>query len=275
MAADEIKDTKREKILKIIENLSLFDDDLMTLVFDKNILATELLLNIILQRNDLKVIEAVAQREYKNPMAGGRSITIDIYAVDGDSKVYDVEVQCDPSGADVHRARFHSSMIDSKMLREKQKFKELHDSYVIFITKTDVIGGGLPMYHVERVFQETGRAFNDGSHIIYVNGGYIDDEDPVGRLMHDFRCIKSDDMFYKELARQVEYFKETEGGREIMCKAFKDLAEDLAEERAKERAKEKAKELARRLLARGKMTEEEIAEDTGLPLETVRGLAEL
>lgn len=257
------KDIKREKVLKAIEKLSLFDDDLMTLVFDKNILATELLLNIILQRNDLKVIEAVAQREYKNPMAGGRSITIDIYAVDGDSKVYDVEVQCDPPGADVHRARFHSSMIDSKMLREKQKFKELHDSYVIFITKTDVIGGGLSMYHVERVFQETGRAFNDGSHIIYVNGDYMDDEDPVGRLMHDFRCISSGDMYYKELARQVEYFKETEGGREIMCKAFEDLAE------------ERAKELARRLLARGKMTEEEIAEDTGLSLEIVRGLAEL
>lgn len=265
MSVVDIKGTKREKILKIIENLSLFDDDLMTLVFDKNILATELLLNIILQRNDLKVMEAVAQREYKNPMAGGRSITIDIYAMDADGKVYDVEVQCDPSGADVHRARFHSSMIDSKMLREKQKFKELHDSYVIFIAKTDVIGDGLPMYHVERTFQETGKAFNDGSHIIYVNGSYKNEEDPVGKLMHDFRCINPEDMFYKELARQVAYFKEIEGGQEIMCKAFKDLAEEMAEERAEE--------LALRLLMRGKMTEEEIAEDTRLSLEVVRRLA--
>ncbi len=30
--------------------------------------------------------------------------------------------------------RFHSSMLDTKMLKAKQKFKELHDSYVIFIT---------------------------------------------------------------------------------------------------------------------------------------------
>ncbi len=37
-------------------------------------------------------------------------------------------------GADAHRARFHSSMLDTKMLKAKQKFKELHDSYVIFIT---------------------------------------------------------------------------------------------------------------------------------------------
>lgn len=33
------------------------------------------------------------QREYKNPMPGGRSITIDIYAVDGNDKIYDIEVQ--------------------------------------------------------------------------------------------------------------------------------------------------------------------------------------
>jgi len=269
------KDIKREKTLKTIEKLCLFDDDLMTLVFDKNIVATELLLNIILQRDDLKVVEVVAQREYKNLMAGGRSITIDVYAIDGDGKVYNIEVQCEPSGADVHRARFHSSMIDTKMLREKQKFKELHDSYIIFITKTDVVGDGLPLYHVERMFMETGKAFHDGSHIIYVNGSYKNDEDPVGKLMHDFRCTSSMDMFYKELAKQVEYFKETEGGREIMCKAFRDLAEEVAEERARETAREMAREMAIRLLARGKMTEEEIAEDTKLPLEVVKGLAEL
>ena len=98
---------EREEVLKAIDKLCLLDDNLMTLVFDKNIEATELLLNVILKRNDLKVLEVVAQREYKNPMSGGRSITIDIYAADKEGKVYDIEVQRAPSGADVHRARFH------------------------------------------------------------------------------------------------------------------------------------------------------------------------
>ena len=31
--------------------------------------------------------------------------------------------------------------------------------------------------------------------------------------------------FSEILARQVKYFKETEGGREIICQAFEDLAE--------------------------------------------------
>lgn len=260
-------DVKRKETLKAIETLSLLDDNLMTLVFDRNIEATELLLNVILQRDDLEVLEVVAQREYKNLLPDGRSLTIDIYAVDKEDKVYDIEVQRASSGADVHRARFHSSMIDTKMLKARQEFKEIHDSYVIFITASDVMGAGCPLYHVKRMIEETGTYFGDGSHIIYVNGSYKDDNDPVGKLMHDFRCLSSADMFYPILAKQVKYFKETEGGREIMCQAFEDLAE--------KRVTEEKKAFARRLIARGKQTLEEIAEDTDLPIEEVRELAGL
>ena len=269
--AEKQDDLKRKETLEAIEKLCLLDDNLMTLVFDRNIEATELLLNVILQRNDLKVLEVIGQREYKNPMIGGRSITIDIFAVDGDGKVYDVEVQRASAGADVHRARFHSSMIDTKMLKAKQDFKEIHDSYVIFITASDVMGAGLPLYHINRVIEETGVCFNDGSHIIYANGSYKNDNDPVGKLMHDFRCVGSVDMFYPELAKQVKYFKETEGGREIMCQVF----EDLAEKRAEEARIEEKRAFALRMIARGKLTVEEIAEDADLPIEMVRDLAGL
>ncbi len=267
MDTKEQMDLKRKETLEAIRKLCLLDDNLMTLVFDRNIEATELLLNVILRRNDLRVLDVVAQREYKNPMPGGRSITIDIYAVDGNDKVYDIEVQRASEGADVHRARFHSSMIDTKMLKAGQEFKEIHDSYVIFITANDVIGAGCSLYHVNRTIEETGAYFNDGSHIIYVNGSYKDDNDPVGKLMHDFRCLSSVDMFYPILAKQVKYFKETEGGQEIMCQVFEDLAE--------KRVTEEKKAFARRLIARGKQTLEEIAEDAELPIEVVRDLAGL
>lgn len=267
MDTKEQMDIKRKETLEAIRKLCLLDDNLMTLVFDRNIEATELLLNVILRRKDLRVLDVVAQREYKNPMPGGRSITIDIYAVDGNDKVYDIEVQRAPEGADIHRARFHSSMIDTKMLKAGQEFKEIHDSYVIFITANDVIGAGCSLYHVNRTIEETGAYFNDGSHIIYVNGSYKDDNDPVGKLMHDFRCLSSVDMFYPILAKQVKYFKETEGGQEIMCQVFEDLAE--------KRVTEEKKAFARRLIARGKQTLEEIAEDAELPIEVVRDLAGL
>ena len=52
--ADVIKKQYSEETLKILEQLRLFDDDFMTKVFDENIEATELLLNIILERNSGK-----------------------------------------------------------------------------------------------------------------------------------------------------------------------------------------------------------------------------
>lgn len=57
-------------------------------------------------------------------------------------------------------------MIDTKMLKSGQKFKEIHESYVIFITASDVLGAGCSLYHVNKMIEETGAYFNDGSHII-------------------------------------------------------------------------------------------------------------
>lgn len=56
-----------------------------------------------------------------------------------------------------------------------------------------------------------------------------------------------------------------------MCQVF----EELAEKRAEERAEERAKESARRMIAKSKLTVEEIAEYTDLPVEEVRELAGL
>ena len=60
-----------------------------------------------------------------------------------------------------------------------------------------------------------------------------------------------------------------------MCQIFEDLAEKRAEERAEERAIEEKKSFARRMIAKGKLSIEEIAEYTDLPIEEVKELAGL
>lgn len=98
---------------------------------------------------------------------------------------------------------------------------------MVFITQTDIFGHGIPIYTINRHFEEIDEAFDDGSHIVYVNGNYKGD-DTVGRLMHDFGCKKAKDMYYPELAKGVRHFKE-EGGRERMCEAVEKYAEQKAE----------------------------------------------
>lgn len=101
---------------------------------------------------------------------------------------------------------------------------------MVFITRTDIFGHGLPIYTINRHFEEIGESFDDGSHIVYVNGNYKGD-DTVGRLIHDFACKKSKDMYYPELARGVRHFKE-EGGRGKMCEAVESYAKSYAEKYA-------------------------------------------
>lgn len=233
MTGEEIRQDTRT-VEQIVDGMSLFDDDLMSMVFDGNIEATELLLKIILKKDDVQVISVVGQRELQSPVVGGRDIRLDILAKDSTGKHYNVEVQQKPEGAHIRRARFNSSMMDSRMLKAGQEFSELQDSYMVFITRTDIFKHGIPVYTINRHFEETNELFDDGSHIVYVNGNYKGD-DTVGRLMHDFGCKESKDMYYSELAKGVRHFKE-EGGRKRMCEAVEKYAKDYAEEYAKQKA---------------------------------------
>jgi hypothetical protein len=88
----------------------------------------------------------------------------------------------------------------------------------------------LPIYTINRHFEEIEDLFDDGSHIIYVNGSYKGD-DAIGRMMHDFGCKESKDIYYPELAKGVKHFKE-EGGRKIMCEAVEKYAKSYAEQYA-------------------------------------------
>jgi len=259
---NKISNQNDAKVKKIIDDLTLFDDDLMTLVFNKNIPATELILRIILKRN-IRVISVDAQEEMRSPIVGGRDITLDIHAIDEDGEEINVEVQGSSEGAHVRRARFHSAVMDSRMLKENDPFKILKDSYVIFIYKHDKFGKGLPIYRAERVISEIEEPLNDGSHIVYVNGNYKGN-DEIGKLMADFRSTSSDGMNYKELADGLHHFKETEEGRDVMCESVKKYAEEYAKEYAEEYATDTKIEMVKNLMSNMKWTLEQTLNNMGV-----------
>ena len=83
----------------------------------------------------------------------------------------------------------------------------------------------MPLYHIERYVGETEDKFEDGSHIIYVNGNYKGD-DEVGKLMMDFHQTASENMNYDVLAKGVEHFKEEKEGHDAMCEAVENYAKE-------------------------------------------------
>lgn len=203
------------------------------------------------------------QHEMKNLQ--GRSARLDILAVDEENRVYNIEIQRDDSGASVKRARYNSSLIDANITEPGEQYENLNETYVIFITEHDVLGGGCPIYHIDRTIRETGASFGDESHIIYVNA-QIKDDTALGQLMHDFSCTDAEQMHYQILANRVRYFKEDTEGVVTMCKVMEDMRNEAA--------REKALSIARRVLELGKLSYEEIADSFGLTVDEVKALDE-
>ena len=112
---------KHEEDLRRLRGLRLLDDDCMQKVFEDKA-CTELLLQIILKRADLKVLHVKGQQDIKNLQ--GRSVTLDILAVDTD---YNIEIQRSDKGAAVKRARYNSSLIDSNVTEPGEKYEKINN----------------------------------------------------------------------------------------------------------------------------------------------------
>ena len=247
-----------QEMLQRIRGFRLLDDDFMTKCFEENIEATELVLHIVLNKPDIKVVKVQTQYSMKN--IKGRSLRLDIYATDSENKKYNIEIQRADKGAGAKRARYNSSLIDSNILPAGFEVENLAETFVIFITENDVIGKNKPIYHIDRYIREADEYFNDGSHIIYVNASYKDDTE-LGKLMHDFSVTDPDDMNFKVLANATSYYKKDKEGIQAMCKVMEDMIMD------------EKKLAAIRMLESGKLTKEEIAKFIDLPLEVVKELA--
>lgn len=267
MTEAEERALRREKIRKVVDGLRLIDDDLMTPFFDGNNECMELVLRIVMDMPELVVEEVRTQVKMEN--LHGRTVCMDVVAADGEGRTINVEVQRTDRGAGRRRARYHSSILDASLLDKGEDFGELPETWVIFITEHDLLGRGEAVYKIERCILNTGALFDDGSHILYVNGAYRGDT-PVGRLMHDFFCARPEDMHYAVLAERAKQFKNGTEGSDTMCRAVEELCR---EERAKEREKNRETS-ARTMLADGTLPLEKIAQYSSLPLDEVRRLAE-
>ncbi len=204
--------------LSAISQLRLIDDDFMNVVFkDKDCL--ELLLSLIFNEH-VDIVSYENQYSFKN--LHGRDIQIDVLIKTEDHHYINVEVQRQNSGAIPQRARYHQSLIDSHAFKKGKRWEEVPAVTVIFITEKDVLKEGLPIYHINRTIEETGKKFQDGTQIIYVNAS-IQEEGHLGRLMHDFMCDKAEDMYYEVLRNKVKYYKENQEGKAEMCEIMDNI----------------------------------------------------
>ena len=238
MALDR-EEARHARYREIIQSFTLMDDVFMTAVFQDSLPCVDLVLQIILEKPNLRATRVVVQDTLKN--LHGHDVRLDIHAF-ADGQEFNIEIQRAKRGAEPCRARYHSSMMDANALPEGTDYKKLPESYVIFITETDVLGKGKPLYVIRRTIEGDGEPFGDGSHIIYVNASIVDDT-PLGNLMHDFQCVQPDEMYYSVLAERARAFKNTEKGEIYMSSKWEQFVQEISKE-AMERGMERGAENA-------------------------------
>ncbi|MCI7758457.1 MAG: PD-(D/E)XK nuclease family transposase [[Eubacterium] saphenum] len=249
----------RKKYKAEIDEMCLMDDNFMSAVLQDKA-CCELVLRIILNRDDIEVLECKTQYSLSN--LHGRAVRLDVFAKDKNGEYMNIEVQRNDKDAVPQRARFNSSLIDANVVEKGSEFKDLPETYIIFITENDILGKGLPLYTINRTIAETGEIFDDKSHIIYVNS-QITDDTALGRLMSDFKCKKPEEMNYDVLSDITKITKEREDEKG-MCKIIDDIVQ---------RECKKARiDTAIRMIDEGIFTVEQIAKISNLSVSEVEEL---
>ena len=217
-----------EKYLEVLKKLRPIDDTFMRMIF-KDYQCVELLMKIVFgEQFSLKRFET--QEDHKQVVS--QSVELDIVVYMHEGAVIGIEVETSKDNASPLRARYHASVLDCDLSYPKEKWKEFPEIYVVFICEEDVLKNGKMLDHIQR-YREDGNIFGDKLHIIYLNAS-MQDETPLGKLMHDMLCNNPDDMYYEVLRKRVSYFKKQEGGKKTMCEALEELITEAKNEGRKE-----------------------------------------
>ncbi len=222
MAGSEntLQQRRLQKSLELLERFRAIDDTFMRQVFKDNEELTEYVLRVITNIRDLVVVRQETQRDLKR-LASSRSLSLDVWATDPSGTQYDLEVQRGDD-ASPQRLRYHSAVMDVEALKPRQTFSELHDQWVIFVMENDPEPGPTGIRHYVRADPLTGKELGDGTHLLYVDGGYRGD-DELGSLMADF-CQSDPDLIQNELLRKrVQYLKRDPEGVREMCKISEEI----------------------------------------------------
>lgn len=124
---------------------------------------------------------------------GAHGIRLDIYLEDEKKTRYNIEMQCLNQKGLERRIRYYQGGIDWDFLAKGGKYKDLPDSYIIFICDFDQYGAGLAMYERESVVKGCNIPYEDGSHAIILNSKYKTPGDANKDILEFLDYIRTND----------------------------------------------------------------------------------
>ena len=182
--------------------------------------ACQEILQIIMAMPSLKVKSVQVQKSLRN--IGNKSVTLDVLCQLEDGKLYNIEMQRSDNDDHIKRVRYYVSNLDTMSAERGIHYRDLPDLYMVYITSKDFLEGNKPIYHVQRILEETGILVYNGINEIYVNAA-VDDGSTLAELMQYFKRSTSESAKFPKVAARVKYFKETNEGVSAVCEIVQEL----------------------------------------------------
>lgn len=181
-----------------------------------------------------------------------KGIRLDVFAKDEKNTHYNVEMQVVRKDDLPRRSRYYHSQIDMELLLTGTEYRNLPDTYVIFICDFDPFGKKKYCYSFKNVCMEDGELFlNEGTYTIFLNTKGKNTDEVPRTLVKFLRFVSADlesstkdyeDEFVKQLQESIQNIKNSremgerfmifqemlrEGRLEAIREATLELLEDL------------------------------------------------
>lgn len=217
------------------------------------------MLRTIMEDNGLLVTDVIVQSSERNIY--GRSVRLDALCILGDGTLCNIEVQRSDNDDHLRRVRFNASSITVRESETGEKFSEVRELYVVYISSFDFLNEGRTIYHIDKTIRETGTVVDDGLHEIFVNTA-INDKSEIAELMACMKQKEVNNPKFPALSGAVRRLKSTEGGVSEMCEIMEKYIEEAEIALTLEHAV--------KVVISGDMTMERASEVFGVPLEQLK-----
>ena len=202
-----------EEKLKIVQRLRPIDDIFFEAIAEDPEVCEEIL-RVILEDPKLTVLEVITQSSEKNIY--GRSVRLDALCTLGDGTKCNIEVQKSDNDDHLKRARFNASSITVKESNTGEKFSDVIDLYIVYISQFDFLKERRCIYHIDKTIRESGTVIDDGLHEIFVNTAVNDGSD-ISDLMSCFLATDVNNNKFPKLSCKVSELKNPRGEVNPMC----------------------------------------------------------
>lgn len=143
LSTSELEKQVRERRIKPVDKLTFADDYLFGEVMHRKDVCAGVVERLLGLKAG-KIIYPELQKSIR-PFYESKGIRMDVLARDG-KRLYNLEMQTSKFASLPLRMRYYQGLLDADLLMSGHKYRELCQSYIIFICTKDPFGHKLPVY---------------------------------------------------------------------------------------------------------------------------------